>query len=81
MKNSGDENAGSVRFIEDDVLALLEAADTGQNQIAGPAQTRRISQQLEAPCQLLNVVFGLLFAPGVDCVIEYLRKIGSALWA
>jgi hypothetical protein len=81
MKNPGDENALSIRFIEDDVLALLKPADAGEDLIAGPAQTRRICQQLEAPCQLLNVVFGLLFAPGVDCVIEYLGKIGGAFWS
>jgi hypothetical protein len=63
------------------VLALLKTPDTRQNQITGPAQTRQISQQLEAPCQLLNVVFGLLFAPDVDCVIEYRRKIGGTFWS
>jgi hypothetical protein len=78
MKNSADDNAVSVRFIEDDVLALLKTPYTGENQITGSAQTRRISQQLEATCQLLNVFFGLLFAPGVGCVIEDFRKIGSA---
>jgi hypothetical protein len=78
MKNPADENAASVLLVEDDMLALLKSPDTGEKQITGPAQTRRISQQLEAPCQLVNVVFGLLFAPGVDCVIEYLRKVGLA---
>lgn len=81
MKNSADENAISVRFIEDDVLAQLKTPDARENRIAGPAHTRRISQQLEAPCQFLNVVFGLLFAPGVDCVIEYFRKIGGSFWS
>jgi hypothetical protein len=28
---------------------------------------------LEARCQLLNILFGLLFAPGVDGVVEYFR--------
>ncbi len=73
MQNPADENAASVRFIEDDVLALLKAPDAWSDQITGPAQTRRISQQLEARCQLLNILFGLLFAPGVDGVVEYFR--------
>jgi hypothetical protein len=70
MEISADEDAVFVRLVEDDVLALLKAADTGGNQIAGPAEARRISQHLEASCELLNVVFGLLFAPCVDCVVE-----------
>jgi hypothetical protein len=81
MKDSGDDNAVSIRLIEDDVFALLEAADTGEDRIAGPTQTRRISQQMEAPFQLPNVVFGLLFAPGIDCVIEYFGEIRCATWA
>jgi hypothetical protein len=81
VKDSADDNAVSGRFIEDDVPALLKATETGGNQIAGTPQTRRISQQLEAPCELLNVAFGLLFSPGVDCVIEYFRKIGGTFWA
>jgi hypothetical protein len=81
MKNSGDENAVSVRFIEDDVLALLKAANAGINQIAGPTQTWRISQHLEAPCQFVYGVFRLLLAPVVDCVIEYFREIGGTFGA
>jgi hypothetical protein len=81
MKDPADENAVSVRLIEDNVLAQLEATDTRENKITGPAQTRGISQPLEAPCQLLNVVLGLLFAPGVDCVIEYFGKIGRTFWS
>jgi hypothetical protein len=55
------------------VLAQLKAADAWGNQITGPAQTRRISQSLEALCEFVDVVFGLLFAPGVDGVVEYFR--------
>jgi hypothetical protein len=81
MKNPADENAVSVPLIEDNVLADLEAAYTGANPIAGPAQPRRVSQQLEAPCQLLNVALGLLFAPGVDGVVEDFRQVGVAFWS
>ena len=80
MKNPADENAVSVRLAEDDVLALLKAADIWGNQITGSAQTRRIGQKMEAPFQLFNVVFGLAFAPGVDRVIEYFREIGDSFW-
>jgi len=81
VKDSADDNAVSGRFIEDDVPALLKATETGGNQIAGTPQTRRISQQLEAPCQFLDVFFGLLFAPGIDGVVEDFGEIGSALWS
>jgi hypothetical protein len=81
MKNPGDNDAVFVRLIEDDVLALLKTPDTGEDRIAGPTQARRIGQQLEAPCQLLNVVLGLPFAPGIDGVTENFRQIGSTLWS
>ena len=38
MKNPGDDNAVSVRFVKDDVLALLESAEPRENQITGPAR-------------------------------------------
>jgi hypothetical protein len=81
MKNPAYDNAVSIRFVKDDVLAVLKTPDTRKNPITGPAETGRIGQHLEAPCQLLNVVSGLLFAPGVDCVVEDLRKIRGAFWA
>jgi hypothetical protein len=70
MKNSADENAVSVLLIKDDVLAVLKTPNAGTNHITGSAQTRRIGQELKAPCQFFDVVFGLLFSPGIDCVIE-----------
>jgi hypothetical protein len=40
MKNADDFDAVSVSLIEDDMPALLEASDAGQDRIAGSAQTR-----------------------------------------
>ena len=75
MKNSADDNAVSLRLIEDDVFTLLKTADTRVNRITSPTQTGRVSKPVKAPGQLIKVVFGLFFAPGIYCVIEYLCQI------
>ena len=75
MKNSADDNAVSLRLIEDDVFTLLETADTRVNPITSPTQTGRVSKPVKTPGQLIKVVFGLFFAPGIYCVIEYLCQI------
>jgi hypothetical protein len=49
MKNSADDNAVSLRLIEDDVFTLLETADTRVNPITSPTQTRRVSKPLKTP--------------------------------
>src|SRR5260370_15213105 len=75
MKNSADDNAVSLRLIEDDVFTLLETADTRVNPITSPTQTGRVSKPVKNPGELIKVVFGLFFAPGIYCVIEYLCQI------
>src|SRR5580700_3932433 len=77
MKNSADENAVSVRLVEDDVLALLKATQTGGEVIAGSPNAWLLSNQVKAIQQKSEVSFRLLLAPGVRRIGKNLREIGS----
>jgi hypothetical protein len=72
MKNSANDNAMSLRLIEDDVFTLLKTADTKINPITSPTQTGRVSKPVKTS---IKVVFGLFFAPAIYRVIEYLCQI------
>ena len=48
VEDAGDEDASSVRPIEDDVLALLETAQPGGQLAAGPPDAWLLSKQIEA---------------------------------
>ena len=50
MKNSADENAASIGFIEDDMLPVLDAAKTWMDRIAWPPEIGILSD----PSQALN---------------------------
>ena len=78
MKNPADEDVIFLRLIEDDVLPLFQAPDAGVNQVAGSAQSRRVSQSLEALRQLFKIYLCLAFAPGVHGVVEYVCEIRDA---
>jgi hypothetical protein len=77
MKNPADENAVSVLFIEDDVLALLKAAKTGGESIAGSPNAWPLSDQVKAIQQKSEVSFRLLFAPCVFRIEKNFSEIGS----
>ena len=79
MKNSADENAISVRFIEDDVLAQLKTAKTGGEPIARSPEAWLFSNQVEAIQKTSEVSFSLLLAPGVYRIKKNLGEIGLCL--
>jgi len=79
MKNSADENAVSVRLIEDDVLAVFEAPKTGGEPIAWSSDAWLFSNQVEAIQKKYEVSFSLLLAPGVFRIEKNLGEIGSCL--
>ena len=65
VEDAGDEDASSVRPIEDDVLALLETAQPGGQLAAGPPDAWLLSKQIEAVQQEGEVPSGLFVAPFV----------------
>ena len=56
VKDSADNDAVSVRLIEDDMFTLLEASDARIDQITWPTQTGRLSKQLETLCKFADVL-------------------------
>src|ERR1017187_6676022 len=79
MQNSADDNAISVRFIEDDVLALLKAAKTGGEPIARSPDAWLLSNQVKAIQETGEVSFSLLLTPGVFRIDKNLGEIGLCL--
>src|ERR1035441_9207747 len=77
MQNSADDNAISVRFIEDDVLALLQAAKTGGEHVAWSSDAWLLSNQVKAIQETGEISFSLLLAPGVFRIENNLGEIGS----
>ena len=76
MKDSADENAVSVRLVEDDVLAALKTSKAGGEPIAGSPDPWLLSKQVQAIQKKGQVSFGLLRTPGVGRIEENLGEIG-----
>jgi hypothetical protein len=68
MKDPADENAVSVRLVEDDVLGLLQAAKAGAESVTWSSEIRLFCNQIE-PIQQKGEVSFRCSSPQV-CVVQ-----------
>lgn len=68
MKNSADENAVSVRLIEDNMLTHFEATKTRTERITRTPHAWLLSNQIKAIQQQAKIAFRLRVAPVVSRV-------------
>ena len=66
MQNAGHHNARELAPEENDVLADLPAVKTGADMIAGAARNAIVGEIPAALLQLVDVAYGLSFAPSMQ---------------
>jgi len=66
MKDTQDQNAFWFLSVEDNVLAMLHAAQSVSDVIAFPPQSGIAGEPLTAGFKIVDVTFSLLFAPAFE---------------
>lgn len=71
MQDAGDDNVVALLPIEHDMLSVLVPAQTWQNVLAGSAQRWSVRQHLTTRLKVVDVGYGLSFAPIAQRIGRY----------